>query len=67
MYICHFVVTFTKRIRNYQKKIECQIKDLSIQKGNSIYIPYVLHFQVTCLHILDSRRRDLGFFISERE
>ena len=56
---------FTKRRRNYQKKIDSQIKDLSIQKVNAIYIPYALHFQVTFLQILDSRRRHLGFFISE--
>ena len=41
--------------------IECQIKDLFIQKDNCIYIPYALHFQVTCLQILDSRRSHLSF------
>ena len=45
--------------------IECQIKDLSIQKGNFIYIPYALQFQVTCLEALASRKRHLGFFFSE--
>ena len=49
------------------KMIKRQIKDLSIQKGNCIYIQYALHFQVTCLQIHASRRRHLGFFISEHQ
>ena len=45
--------------------IKPQIKDITTQKGNCIYIPYALYFQVTCLQILASRRRHLDFFISE--
>ena len=45
--------------------IKLQIKDIAIQKGTGIYIPYALYFQVTCLQILASRRRHLDFFISE--
>ena len=46
--------------------IKPQIKDITTQKGNCIYIPYALYFQVTCLQILAGGRRHLDFFISQQ-
>ena len=41
--------------------IKRQFKDLSIQNGNCMQIPYALLFQITCLQTLSSRKMYPGF------
>ena len=41
---------------------ELEIKEDPIQNNNSMNIPYLLLFQITCLKILASRKIHLVFF-----
>ena len=41
--------------------IKHQIKDLSIQKVNSVQIPYAVLFLITCLQTLGSKKIPLLF------
>ena len=38
------------------KMTKRQIKDISIQKRNRMWIPCALHFQITCLQSLAARK-----------
>ena len=45
-------MTPKKRIRTYQKTIECQIYEDSTERGSCMEIPYPLPFEITCLKLL---------------